>query len=102
MEEAAKKPPESVKVCVVVAPRPVTVAKVSFAKEETGQFVPLFKQTVWPFTNNCVVEAIPETKILVVVTLVAVVLPDKIVEPTTCKVELGLVVPIPKLAPVLM
>ena len=35
VEDAAKKPPMSCKVWVVVAPRPVTVAKVSFASEPT-------------------------------------------------------------------
>ncbi len=83
VEEAPTKPPYSCKVVVENDPRAVTEASVSVsASKYAGQFVPFVRQTVWPpmvsalnvplFAFNCVVEAIPETNRLVVVTFTPV------------------------------
>lgn len=66
-------PPKKVTADVVVAPRPVTVARVSDSAPAEGQFVPLLVQTSKPFTRICVDET-SVAKRLVVVTLVKVAL----------------------------
>ncbi len=77
------KPPYNWRVVVENDPRAVTDASVSTsANKYAGQFVPLVRHTVWPpmvsalnvplFAFNCVVEAIPETNRLVVVTFTPV------------------------------
>jgi hypothetical protein len=73
VEEEARKPPKRLSVEVALAPRAVTLARVSLStKRYAGQLVPFVRQTVRPFTKSCEVETTPEAKRFVVVTLVAV------------------------------
>jgi hypothetical protein len=71
-------PPNKERVEVALAPRAVTVAKVSVsASKYAGQFVPLERHTVRPFTNRDVVETTPEAYRLVVETLNPVALENR-------------------------
>jgi hypothetical protein len=68
--DAATNPPNKLNVEVALEPRAVTVARVSVsANKYAGQFVPVERHTVLPFTKSWVVETTPEAKRLVVVTL---------------------------------
>jgi len=64
-------PPKKVTATEVVAPRPVTVARVSASPAITGQFEPSLVQTSKPFTRICV-EDTSVAKRFVVETLVNV------------------------------
>jgi hypothetical protein len=69
VEEDARKPPKRLSVLVALAPRAVTLARVSLStKRYAGQLVPLVRQTVRPFTKSWLVETTPEAKRFVVET----------------------------------
>lgn len=70
-------PPKNVTATLVVAPRPVTVARVSASAPAGGQLVPFERQTLKPPTNTWVDDTRFEKR-LVVVTLVTVALVPRI------------------------